>query len=60
MANSPVDSSLLFGVLDNTGCIKELKNDKYPGSFRMELEGVDDIDWFTDQPYIAEGKWKQK
>ena len=37
----PAASSLLFGVLDNTGRIRELKNDNYPGSFRMELEGGD-------------------
>ena len=26
----------------------------------MVLEGVDDIDWFTDRPYTVEGEWKPK
>ena len=33
MAKPPADSSLLFGVLDNTGRIKELKNDITPAVF---------------------------
>ena len=60
MAKPPAASSLLFGALADTGRIKELKDDKYPGSFRMVLEGVDDIDWFTDRPYTVEGEWKPK
>ena len=54
MAKPPAGSSLLFGALADSGQIKQRKN----GSYRMLLEGVDEIDWFTDRPERAEGTWK--
>jgi hypothetical protein len=54
MAKPPAGSSLLFGALADSGRIKQRKN----GSYRMVLEGVDEIDWFTDRPDRVEGTWK--
>ena len=50
----PAGSSLLFGALADSGKIKQRKN----GSYRMVLEGVDGIDWFSDRPNRVEGTWK--
>ena len=57
-AQPPAGSSLLFGALADSGRIKELKSGKYPGSYRMVLEGVDEIDRFTDRPDTVKGSWK--
>ena len=54
MTQPPAGSSLLFGALAESGQIKLRKN----GSYRMVLEGVDEIDWFTDRPNRVEGTWK--
>ena len=54
MAQPPAGSSLLFGALADSGQIKQRKN----GSYRMVLDGVDEIDWFTDRPNRVEGIWK--
>ena len=54
MAKPPAGSSLLFGALADSGQIKQRKN----GSYRMVLDGVDEIDWFTDRPNRVEGTWK--
>ncbi len=54
MTQPPAGSSLLFGALADSGRIKERKN----GSYKMVLEGVDEIDWFTDRPDRVEGTWK--
>ena len=54
MAKPPVGSSLLFGALADSGRIREREN----GSYRMVLNGVDEIDWFTDRPFRSEGQWK--
>ena len=54
MAKPPSGSSLLFGALADSGSIKQRKN----GSFQVEMEGVESINWFTDRPERAEGTWK--
>ena len=54
MTNPPAGAPLLFGALADSGRIKQRKNGKY----RMVLNGVDEIDWFTDRPYRYEGLWK--
>ena len=54
MTKPPAGSSLLFGALADSGHVKQRKN----GSYRMVLEGVDEINWFTDRPNRAEGSWK--
>ena len=54
MTKPPAGSSLLFGSIADSGRIKQRKN----GSYRMVLDGVDEIDWFTDRPYRSEGLWK--
>ena len=41
MAKPPAGSSLLFGALADSGRIKQHQN----GSYRMVMEGVDEIDW---------------
>ena len=46
MTKPPAGASLLFGALADSEQIKQRKN----GSYRMVLEGVDEIDWFTDRP----------
>ena len=56
MAKPPAGSSLLFGALADSGQIKQRKN----GSYRMVLEGVDEIDWFTDRPERVAGEWSPK
>ena len=56
MAKPPDSSSLLFGALADSGRIKESDN----GSYRMVLEGVDSIDWFTDRPDRVAGEWSPK
>ena len=56
MAKPPAGSSLLFGALADSGRIKERKN----GSYRMVLDGVDGINWFTDRPYRSEGIWSAR
>ena len=53
-AQPPAGSSLLFGALADSGKIKQRKN----GSYRMVLDGVDEINWFTDRPNGVEGTWK--
>ena len=58
MAQPPAGSSLLFGAIAGSGRIKELKNDKYPGSYRMVLKGVDEIDWLTDRPDTVDSTWR--
>ena len=52
MAKPPAGSSLLFGALADSGKIKQRKN----GSYRMVLEGVDEIDWFTDRKEVCNGE----
>ena len=54
MTKPPAGASLLFGALADSGRIKQRKN----GSYRMVLDGVDEITWFTDRPERAEGSWK--
>ena len=54
MAQPPAGSSLLFGALADSGLIKQRKI----GSYHMVLNGVDEIDWFTDRPDRYEGLWK--
>ena len=54
MTKPPAGSSLLFGSIADSGRIKQRKN----GSYRMVLDGVDEIDWFTDRPDRYEGLWK--
>ena len=54
MTKPPAGSSLLFGTLADSDRIKERKN----GSYRMVLDGVDEIDWLTDRPCRSEGLWK--
>ena len=56
MTQPPAGSSLLFGDLVVSGRIKERKN----GCYRMVLDGVDEIDWFTDRPNRVAGKWSPK
>ena len=56
MAQPPAGSSLLFGALADSGRIKQRKN----GSYLMVLEGVDEIDWFTDRPDRFAGEWSPK
>ena len=50
----PAGASLLFSTIAGEAGIKERKN----GSFQMEMEGVESINWFTDHPERAEGTWK--
>ena len=54
MANPSAGASLLFGALADSGQIKQ----RMKGSYRMVLNGVDEIDWFTDRPDRYEGLWK--
>ena len=54
MTKPPAGSSLLFGALAESGQINQRKN----GSYRMVLNGVNEIDWFTDRPERVEGIWK--
>ena len=54
MAKPPAGSSLLFGALADSGQIKQRKN----GSYRIVLDGVDEIDWFTDRTNRVEGTRK--
>ena len=54
MSKPPAGSSLLFGALAESGQINQRKN----GSYRMVLNGVNEIDWFTDRPERVEGIWK--
>ena len=54
MTQPPAGVSLLFGALADSGRIKQRKN----GSYRMVLDGVDEIDWLTERPNRAEGTWK--
>ena len=56
MTKPPAGASLLFTALADTGRIKQRRN----GSFQMEIEDVDSINWFTDRPERAEGTWKPK
>ena len=56
MNKPPQGSSLLFGVLADSGQIKQGKN----GSYRMVLHGVESINWFTDRPQKAEGTWRSR
>ncbi|MAR07699.1 MAG: hypothetical protein CL862_11440 [Cyanobium sp. NAT70] len=46
----------MFGALADSGRIKQRKN----GSYRMVLDGVDEIDWFTDRPNRVAGEWSPK
>ena len=54
--NLPVvgNASVIFGVIADSGQIKQRKN----GSYQMVLKGVDKIDWLTDRPYRSGGLWK--
>ena len=54
MTKPPAGSSLLFSALADSGQINERKN----GSYRMVLDEVNELDWFTDHPERAEGTWK--
>ena len=54
MTKPPAGSSLLFGALADSGRIKQRKK----GGYRIVLEGVDEIDWFTDRPDRVEGNWR--
>ena len=54
MAQPPAGSSLLLGALADSAKIKQRKN----GSYRMVLEGVDEINWFTDRPERKAGSYK--
>ena len=45
---------IVFGAIADSGSIKERNN----GGYRMVLERVEEIDWFTDRPYRSEGLWK--
>ncbi len=60
MTKPPAGSSLLFGALADSGKIKQRKNGWVLGAgmVRMVLDGVDEIDWFTDRPDRVEGTWK--
>ena len=52
MAKPPAGSSLLFGAFADSGRIKQRKK----GTYRMVLEGVDEIDWFTDYMGVCNGE----
>ena len=54
MTNPPTGASLLFNATSERGQIKRRKN----GHYRMKLDGVESIDWFTDHPDRVEGSWK--
>ena len=54
MTNPPTGASLLFSATSERGQIKQRKN----GHYRMKLDGVESIDWFTDYPDRLEGSWK--
>ncbi len=54
MAKPPAGSSLLFSALADSGQTERGKNDSY----RIVLDDVTEIDWFTDRPERAEGTWK--
>ena len=56
MTKPPAGASLLFGALADSGQIKQRKN----GSYRMVLDGVDEIDWFTDRPNRVAGEWSPR
>ena len=47
-------AQLLFRALADSGRIKQRKK----GGYRMVLDGVGEIDWFTDRPFRSEGMWK--
>ncbi len=44
---------MLFEALADSGRIKYRKN----GSYRMVLEGGDELDWFTDRPEREASSW---
>ena len=52
MAKPAAGSSLLFGALADSGRIKQRKN----SSYRMVLEGIDEIDWSTDRKEVFNGE----
>ena len=54
MTTPPTGASLLFNATSEKGHIKRRKN----GHYRMKLDGVESIDWFTDHPDRVEGSWK--
>ena len=54
MAKPPAGASLLFSALADSGQTERGKNDSY----RIVLDDVTEIDWFTDRPERAEGTWK--
>lgn len=54
MAKSFFGSSLLFGALAKTGRIKLSKQNNY----QMILNGINEINWFTERPERLSGKWK--
>ena len=56
MAKIPAGASLLFGALADSGRIRQRKN----GSYKMVLKGVDQINWFTERPFRAEGTLKPR
>lgn len=47
--------SLLFGALASKGRIKPAKNGS---DYKLILNGVEEIKWFTDRPDRLEGEWK--
>ena len=53
MSNPPIDASLLFGLLAESGHLKRRKN----GSYRMQLKEVGSVNWFTDRPERLAGTW---
>ena len=52
MAKPPAGSSLLFGTLADSGQTERGKNDSY----RIVLDDVTEIDWFTDRKEVCNGE----
>ena len=52
MTQPPAGSSLIFGTPADFGSIKPGKN----GSYKMVLDGVDEIDWFTVRKEVCNGE----
>ena len=51
--NPPSGSSVLFGAVADSGKIRRRRNDTY----RINLDGIDEIKWFTDRPLRVDGSW---
>jgi hypothetical protein len=54
VAKPPAGPSLLLRARADSGRIEEREN----GTYRMVLDRVDEIDWFTDRPDRVEATWK--